>query len=109
MTYKRTEITDNIINIIKNIPEGKVATYGQIAVIAGSPYYARQVAWILHSLSKKENLPWHRVINSKGEISLKSGQGFEEQKHLLEIEGISFINNKVNLNEYLWNPIAYES
>lgn len=57
--------------IIRRIPEGKVATYGQIAALAGNHRAARQVAWILHSSSKKENLPWHRVVNSQEGISLK--------------------------------------
>ena len=105
MPTRKTEVTDNILNIIKKIPFGKVATYGQIGLMAGSPFYARQVAWILHSLSKKENLPWHRVINNKGEISLKQGHGFEKQKLLLKKEGIKFNkNNRIDLVNYLWNP-----
>jgi methylated-DNA-protein-cysteine methyltransferase-like protein len=90
---------------IKRIPEGKVATYGQIASIAGNYRAARQVAWILHSSSEKDNLPWHRVINRKGEISLKPGCGFEKQKQLLQKEGIKFDKkNRINLGRFLWNP-----
>jgi len=92
-------------NVIKHIPEGKVATYGQIASIAGNYRAARQVAWILHSASEKDNLPWHRVINRKGEISLKPGSGFEKQKQLLLNEGVVFDKeNRVNLERFLWNP-----
>ncbi|MFX1494230.1 MAG: MGMT family protein, partial [Promethearchaeota archaeon] len=58
--------SQNIRELIKQIPYGRIATYGQIAAFAGNPRAARQVAWILHSCSKKDNLPWHRVINSKG-------------------------------------------
>ena len=90
---------------IKRIPEGKVATYGQIASVAGNYRAARQVAWVLHSSSQKDNLPWHRVINGKGEISLKPGDGFEEQKRRLQNEGVLFDKkNRVNLEHFLWEP-----
>jgi methylated-DNA-protein-cysteine methyltransferase-like protein len=79
-----TPFTEKVIMIIQSIPEGRVMTYGQIARLAGSPRAARQVVRILHSLSKKYQLPWHRVINAKGEIGLKDG----EQKFLLEAEGV---------------------
>ncbi|MFW9946515.1 MAG: MGMT family protein [Candidatus Odinarchaeota archaeon] len=95
--------SQNVRELIKQIPYGRVATYGQIAAFAGNPRAARQVAWILHSCSKKDNLPWHRVINSKGRISLPYGGGYETQKKLLEIEGINFKENDfINLNIYLW-------
>ncbi|MFP4548175.1 MAG: MGMT family protein [Fidelibacterota bacterium] len=79
-----------VLKIIQNIPAGKVSTYGQIASMAGNPQGARQVSRILHSMSRSHNLPWHRVINSKGKISLPLGGGYQEQKELLESEGISF-------------------
>jgi len=95
--------SQNVRELIKQIPYGRVATYGQIAAYAGNPRAARQVAWILHSCSRKDNLPWHRVINSKGRISLPQGGGYEIQKKLLEIEGIMFKeNNSINLSIYLW-------
>ena len=91
------------LNIIRQIPYGKVVTYGQIAVIAGKPKSARQVAWILHSSSGKEGLPWHRVINRKGMISLKEGYGYELQRKLLEDEGIVFDErNTIDLSRYSW-------
>lgn len=86
---------------IKQIPYGKVATYGQIAFYAGSPRAARQVAWVLHSSSERDNLPWHRVINGKGKISLKPGLGYELQRSLLEAEGITFDEaDEVDLNHF---------
>ena len=89
--------------LIKQIPLGKVATYGQIAIRAGNPRAARQVAWLLSSSSKKDNLPWHRVINSKGRISLPLYQGYELQKALLEQEGIKFNeDDSINLEIYRW-------
>jgi methylated-DNA-protein-cysteine methyltransferase related protein len=97
--------TERALAIIKSIPEGKVMTYGQIAKIAGSPRGARQVVRILHSMSKKYNLPWHRVINSKGEIGLKEDELFQVQKLSLESEGIELTkNNKVDLDVYLYHP-----
>ena len=94
-----------VIAIIKNIPEGKIATYGQIATYAGNPRAARQVSFILHSSSEKENLPWHRVINSKGSISLKPGHGYELQKQMLKKEGITFKENDcIDLKRFLWIP-----
>ena len=82
---------------------GKVSTYGKIAILAGNPRSARQVSWILHSSSKKYKLPWHRVINSKGIIAMKSIDGKNTQKELLEKEGIEFISEfKVNLKKFQW-------
>jgi len=94
-----------VIDIIKSIPKGKVATYGQIAALAGNPRGARVVVRVLHSSSGKENLPWHRVINSKGSISLKPGTGYEVQKALLKKEGIVFKeDDTIDLKRFLWKP-----
>jgi methylated-DNA-protein-cysteine methyltransferase-like protein len=98
-----SSFSENAREIIKQIPHGKVATYGQIAASAGNPRAARQVAWILHSSSKKYNLPWHRVINSKGYISLPRFGGYELQKQLLLNEGIEFKENDlIDLQKYQW-------
>ncbi len=98
-----SEFTQSVIKIIKRIPKGKVTTYGNIAILAGNPRSARQVSWILHSSSKKYDLPWHRVINSKGLIAMKSFDGKNTQKELLEKEGIEFISDfKVNLKKFQW-------
>ena len=86
-----------VIELIKIIPKGKAATYGQIAAMAGNPRGARQVSRVLHTSSEKEKLPWHRVINREGKISLPIGGGFEIQKALLEKENIKFDNNKIEL------------
>jgi methylated-DNA-protein-cysteine methyltransferase related protein len=92
-------------SLIKKIPRGKVATYGQIAALAGNPLAARQVAWLLHSSSRKDKLPWHRVINKLGRISLPRGHGYETQKALLIKEGLKFRrNDEIDLNRYLWIP-----
>ena len=97
--------TENVIQIIKQIPPGKVMTYGQIAKIAGSPRGARQVVRVLHSMSKKYDLPWHRVLNVKGEISMGDEEFFITQKTLLEQEGIVFNGeNKVDMEMYRYQP-----
>jgi len=98
-----TQFSEQVKDIIKNIPRGKVSTYGQVARLAGNPRAARQVVRILHACSEKENLPWQRVINKQGKISLKPGQGYELQKRLLEDEGIEFgLKDCVNLDRFLW-------
>ncbi|MBI4727727.1 MGMT family protein [candidate division TA06 bacterium] len=95
--------SSQIISLIKRIPRGKVASYGQIAALAGNPRGARAVIWLLHSSSGKEKLPWHRVINGQGTISLKPGNGYEEQRALLESEGVEFgLQGKIDLKRYLW-------
>ena len=92
-----------VIRVIKKIPRGKVATYGQIAALAGNPRAARQVVRTLHSSSEKNKLPWHRVINGKGAISLPHGNGYELQMALLESEGVAFgMGERVNFDRYLW-------
>lgn len=94
-----------VIEIIKKIPKGKVATYGQIAILAGNAQASRQVAYILHSSSEKEKLPWHRVVNRKGGLSLKPNFGYESQKQLLEKEGIVFNRDSfIDLELFLWVP-----
>jgi len=96
--------TERVVEIIKGIPEGKVMTYGQIAALAGSPRGARQVVRVLHTLSEKYKLPWHRVINSKGEVSIVDYESRNLQKVLLEIEGVKFNNRgAINLNEFQYH------
>ncbi|KGX92570.1 DNA methyltransferase [Pontibacillus halophilus JSM 076056 = DSM 19796] len=99
-----TPFTERVITLIKKIPEGKVATYGQLAKLAGSPRGARQVARLLHSMSRKHGLPWHRVINSKGQISL-SEDAFLDQKLSLEAEGVEVSEQgKIHMETYQWTP-----
>lgn len=97
--------TAKVIELIRAIPEGKVSTYGGIAALAGSPRGARQVVRILHTCTRKENLPWQRVVNREGKIALKPFQGFEEQQMLLSMEGIELgLSNTINLDKHLWQP-----
>ena len=102
--------TARTVAVIRAIPRGKVATYGLVAALAGSPLGARQVVRVLHSLSRKERLPWHRVINSRGSISLPRGGGFERQRTLLRSEGVSVsANGRVDFTRYLWKPRLAEA
>lgn len=92
-----------VIVLVKKIPKGKVVTYGQVAAMAGSPRGARQVVRTLHSASDKEKLPWHRVINREGRISLARGAGYEYQRALLIDEGVIFDRKDIiDLDEYGW-------
>jgi len=83
-----------------------VATYGQIAALAGLPGHARQVGYALHSLPKGEDVPWQRVINARGEVSPRSDGGSEHfQRHLLEEEGVVFNDRgRVRLELARWEP-----
>ena len=96
---------DLVLAFIKAIPKGKVATYGQIAGLAGAPRNARQVGEILHGVKDGDDIPWQRVINAQGGISTyKIGHG-ELQKALLEFEGVEVSGeNKVDLSIYQWQP-----
>jgi methylated-DNA-protein-cysteine methyltransferase related protein len=98
-----TPFTEEVIHIIQHIPKGKVMTYGQIAKLAGSPRAARQVVRVLHSMSKKYHLPWHRVINAKGEVAIKSEELYHEQLLNLQAEGVEVgLDGIVNLEKYQW-------
>ncbi|WP_019004124.1 MGMT family protein [Cohnella laeviribosi] len=97
--------TLKVIRLIQSIPEGRVMTYGQIARRAGSPRGARQVVQILHSLSGKHRLPWHRVVNAKGEIAIPDEAGRKTQMRLLRQEGIVLDGSgRVDLARYLHEP-----
>jgi methylated-DNA-protein-cysteine methyltransferase-like protein len=98
-------LTQRVKDIIKKIPRGRIATYGQIAACAGNPRAARLVIWVLNSSSQKDKLPWHRVINGKGMISLKPGHGYEIQKAMLIKEGIKFDDkDTIDFDRFLWTP-----
>lgn len=101
-----TLFTERVIQIIQSIPPGKVMTYGQIAALAGNRRGARQVSRILHSMSKKHELPWHRVINAKGEIVIKDTEGAVTQKELLLQEDVLVMGSKIPLEEYRYHPFV---
>jgi methylated-DNA-protein-cysteine methyltransferase related protein len=98
---------DRIYTIVKRIPYGKISTYGQIANLAGLPRRARLVGYALFRVTPDSDVPWHRVINAKGEISespFRQGNDYL-QRALLEAEGITFNpQNKISLAQYQWQP-----
>ncbi|GHU54554.1 methylated-DNA--protein-cysteine methyltransferase [Spirochaetia bacterium] len=83
-----TESTRRIIEIIRSIPPGQVVSYRDVGLAAGLPRGARQVARILHSMSKTQGLPWHRIIRSDGHIALSPESGGDLQAELLRAEGV---------------------
>jgi methylated-DNA-protein-cysteine methyltransferase related protein len=93
------------VAIMKGIPEGHVMTYGQIAGLAGSPRGARQIVRILHSMSASHGLPWHRVVNARGEIAIKDVEGKDTQAFLLRQEGVHIgLEGRIDLEEYQYWP-----
>lgn len=101
-----SEINLRIWQVIAMIPEGKVSTYGDIAKHAGLAKAARRVGMALRGLPEDTRIPWHRVINSQGRISLPEGSASQyKQRERLESEGIVFKANKgVDLRKYRWVP-----
>lgn len=97
---------EDVYNVVKMIPEGKVSTYGQIAALIGQPRKAKIVGWALHSNPYRGIVPCHRVVNRKGELSgAFAFGGMGEQRKLLEAEGIVFNEDgTVDLEKYLWEP-----
>ena len=95
-----------IYAVVRRIPKGRVATYGQIAALAGLGGHARQVGYALHAMVTDRAVPWHRVINARGEISSRAEPGSDAvQRQLLEREGVAFDHaGRVALREYRWKP-----
>ena len=95
-----------IYAVVRRIPRGKVATYGQIAELSGLPGHARQVGYAMHALPQGTTLPWHRVINAKGEVSRRRRPGEElSQRMRLEEEGVGFdLRGRVALMRVRWRP-----
>ena len=93
-----------IYRIVRQIPRGRVATYGQVADLAGLEGHARQVGYALNALPGSMKLPWHRVINSRGEVSARTrGDSHELQRQLLEAEGVVFdARGRLDLKRYGW-------
>lgn len=100
------ELHRQILEVIALIPYGKVATYGQIAKLAGIPKHARLVGYVLKHLDQESSIPWHRVINSQGKISVMriNEKRGNIQQQLLADEGIYLLNNKINLKVFSWTP-----
>lgn len=117
-----SKFKNQVIKVIKLVPFGKVASYGQIALYIGMPRAARQVGWILNGLEGNTPIPWWRIVNNRGRISIKSSRySATEQKELLESEGIKisdeltfdiekyrFVPNSEFVKKLELNPIYIE-
>lgn len=95
-----------VYRVVKRIPSGRVSTYGQVAALAGMPRAARQVGYALNALSDGDDVPWHRVINAKGEISPRGEPAYADlQRSLLEAEGVDFDRRgRIDLETFGWKP-----
>ncbi|MBQ4833436.1 MGMT family protein [Pseudoalteromonas sp. MMG010] len=92
-----------IYTIIGTIPIGSVASYGQVAALAGYPQNARLVGRLLKEMPNDSTIPWHRVVNSLGKISFAVGSDkYQQQRQKLLLEGVTFKNEKVNMREHQW-------
>ncbi|MBE6732789.1 MAG: MGMT family protein [Ruminococcaceae bacterium] len=99
-------VFEKIYEVVLKIPKGRVATYGQVAFLAGNPRWARVVGYALHQNPKPFIIPCHRVVNRNGEIaeSFAFGGG-NVQRQILEDEGITFESDgTIDLKKYLWQP-----
>lgn len=100
---------EKVYEVVRRVPKGRVATYGQIAALAGFPRSARAVGMALRAFPEGTDVPWQRVISSKGYISIENFEHpAEEQASLLIAEGVRAVRQqgvfRVNLQKYLWNP-----
>lgn len=99
-TYRR------IYAVVRRVPRGRVATYGQVAAVAGLPRHARLVGYALSVLPTDSAVPWHRIVNAKGQVSLRANAlGHDElQAQLLRREGVRMIEAAIPLDRYQWRP-----
>jgi methylated-DNA-protein-cysteine methyltransferase-like protein len=95
-----------IYAVVRRIPRGRVATYGQVAVLAGLPGHARQVGYALSALGSRDGVPWQRVVNARGEVSPRGEVGWDEiQRSLLEDEGVEVdARGRIDLRRSGWRP-----
>lgn len=93
-------------DVVSEVPEGRVVTYGQVAALAGLPRHARQVGYALHALPRGTDVPWQRVVNARGEVSLRAEPGREGlQRAILESEGVVFDDaGRIDLGRFRWEP-----
>ncbi|MGE5596795.1 MAG: MGMT family protein [Hyphomicrobiales bacterium] len=97
---------DRVYELVRQVPRGRVITYGHVALLLGAPSAARAVGYALHNLPAESDVPWWRVINARGTISLKDrGSNAELQRALLEHEGVQFdLEGRISLETYRWWP-----
>ena len=103
---RRETFYDRVYDLVRCVPEGSVVTYGQVAVLLGAPTASRAVGYALRALPSSSDVPWWRVINARGTISLKGrGPAADVQRERLEGEGVAFdAEGVVNLRAYRWWP-----
>ena len=103
---QRSRRYQRIYAVVRCVPRGRVATYGQVAELAGLGGHARQVGYALHALDAESAVPWQRVINARGEVSRRSEPGMDRlQRGMLEAEGIQFdARGRVDLACFRWRP-----
>jgi methylated-DNA-protein-cysteine methyltransferase-like protein len=104
----RSDPYQRIYAIVRRVPRGRIATYGQIAALAGLGGHARQVGYALHALDAASALPWHRVLNAQGRVSSRAEPGGDRvQRALLEREGVRFdASGRADLARFGWKPRA---
>jgi methylated-DNA-protein-cysteine methyltransferase related protein len=95
-----------IWRVVARIPQGKVASYGTVSRLAGFPSQPRVAGYALHNLPPGIDIPWQRVVNSQGRISLRGDSG-KEQRRLLEQEGIRFIRNRIDMKVFGWKQSGH--
>lgn len=103
-----TEFTKAVVKTIRKIPKGKIASYAQVAELAGRPGASRGVVWILNSSSEEYELPWHRVLLRSGVIAFRKGStNFRLQKRMLEKEGVEVAKDgSIDLERFGWKKTA---
>lgn len=101
-----SKFKEGVIKVVKFIPRGQVMSYGQVALYVGTPRAARQVGWILRGLDKDTPVPWWRVVNNEGRISIKNSKFHAlEQKELLQKEGLKVANDLTfTIEKYRFAP-----
>jgi methylated-DNA-protein-cysteine methyltransferase-like protein len=92
--------------VVRQVPAGFVSTYGRIAELAGAPT-PRVVGYAMAALPDGSDVPWHRVVNTRGEISVRPGAGGRKQRKMLEAEGVRFgRGGRIDLDEFGWPPVG---
>ncbi len=101
------DFVNNVWNVVCGIPSGHVLTYGEVARLAGRPSGARGVSGAMRLAPRKLKIPWHRVINAEGRISIpRDSPGYRMQKERLESEGVVFLNGKIDLVRYGYQGVV---
>lgn len=97
-----------IYDIIRQIPEGQVASYGQIAALAGNRRWARVVGYALHAIPHGSDIPWHRVVKKDGGVfGGAESSGGRYQTELLQKEGVGFVDGYVDMEHYQWKKVMF--